>query len=170
MPARWAQSEVTLLKKLWSQGESFEGISDALAVLNRKRGEVEGYDRVAHRTPRAVAIKCEKFGLIAKSRLKNWEEHRTRETSQKRRKDLSHVRTAVFARDGNECVICRAKDSLEFAHIIPFRDTGVNRECEAVTLCSYHHKDFDAGCDKCNQKVFERMTSLYPDFELEYLD
>lgn len=168
MPTRWDGEQRELLLKLWKKPKSFNEIASAVNDLNRLRAKQNGFDIIPHRTARAVAIQCQKLGLISVQERVEWEEKEVETRKKARANNRYPIRKEVFARDLNMCVVCKVNKNLEFAHIIPFEETRRNCAKEAVTLCKNHHKHFDKGCAKCVEKVYNRMCDCYQDYSNEY--
>lgn len=50
------------------------------------------------------------------------------------------VRSAVWRRDGGQCVICGSIEKLEFGHIIPWSKGGSDSEENLQIECQYHNR------------------------------
>ena len=164
MPAKWSLGEEEIVKNLFKQEKSFEEISEAV----EKHIKGLGYDIYCLRSPRAVAFRCEKLGLISKEDLEKWDKEQAKKTWRERGIGLRKIKENVFKRDNNECVSCGSKEKLEFAHIISFYNTRKNEEKEGITLCSKHHKEYDRGNNELTRLIFNKMNSYYPDYSKEY--
>lgn len=57
------------------------------------------------------------------------------------------ARKAVYERDSADgrpvCIICGGSESLELAHYIPRSQGGIGIPENLVTLCKYHHQQYD---------------------------
>jgi len=168
MPTRWDDEQKRLLVHLFQAGKTFEEITSAVNNLISHQAKIGRFDWVPLRTAKAVAIQCERIGLITSSELKSWEESQARSLRKDRACNRHPVRTAVFARDDNKCVICGRTEELELAHIIPFVKTRENLTKEAVTICAFHHRDFDKHWKKTVEKVYYKMCEYSPEFSDGY--
>jgi 5-methylcytosine-specific restriction endonuclease McrA len=145
---------------------TFQEIADEINKYIKKKAE--GYDTFPYRTDRAVAFQCLNLNLITKEQFEDWDRRRNTLLLQDRSKNFFEVKKRVFERDGNKCVICNSDKNLHFSHIIPFRQTRLNLEIEAITLCEEHHYKFDDGSNEITKAIFQKMGEYYKDYESQY--
>lgn len=156
--ASWSGEETAFVRRLYSEGVSIEDICNRLNSLGSG----------PTRSPRAVAFKLFKLGMISQDKLVSFDEKRDAKIKSKRDSGWRGAKNAVLKRDGYKCVICGEKKGLQFAHTVPFRRTMENKEIEAVTLCPKDHELFDSKNAFETKKIFEWMVSKYSDYEKKY--
>lgn len=166
-PVQWDKNQKIILVGLFLLGKTFQEIADELNGYLKKAAKE--YNTFPYRSDRAVAYQCHKLNLLSKEELEVWDKKRSQLIIKDRFKGLSQVKKKVFERDGNKCVICNSNQDLHFAHIIPFVQTRLNIEIEAITLCNKHHKEFDDENPDVTESVFRHMSEYYSDYEKQYL-
>ena len=164
--ASWTKNQEIILIGLFILGKPFQEIADELNGYIKK--EAHGYDTGPHRSERAVAFKCCNLNLISQETLNEWDNKRKKYLATKRQRDLPETKSKVLVRDKNKCVLCDNIEGLNFSHIIPFRQTLLNIEVEAITLCNEHHKMFDDGENEITKVIFQKMCGYYPDYKEQY--
>lgn len=170
--ANWSRLEHEHLKAYFKEGLSFKDMTERINKLRESKSENGSY---IIRTPRSVYIQLYRLNLISPEdfakleleSLQRWEEKK-KETARKRDVNLDTCKKNILNRDNSQCVICKSKDDLIFAHVIPFRQTSMNTEKESITLCNKHHKAFDNLDNDITKKVFEIMSSYYEDYSKDY--
>lgn len=81
-----------------------------------------------------------KFRLIAVDEGEERASRPSGEDSPRRRIIPTHVKIAVWNRDGGKCVKCGATDELHFDHILPYAKGGTSLTTENVQLlCARHN-------------------------------
>lgn len=157
MSRKWSWEHLTIIRAYFQSGMSFEEISDKFNEWLEER-----YETYPIRTPNAVAIQLLKSRLITQEDLNKWKkEYKIKE---KRDRDKGRtIKQKVKERDNYRCRLCDSKENLEFAHIIPFRETRKYIFEEGLTLCKRCHTRFDKIKEKIViKRVFEIMDNLYP--------
>ena len=165
-PMQWNQAQRTIVCGLFLIGKTFQEISDEINKYIER--EARGYRMRPYRSDRAIAFQCNILGLLSEDELKKWDARRTKKRIKDREKDYYKVRQKVFKRDENKCVICSSLENLHFSHIIPFRQTRLNIEIEAITLCGEHHKKFDNNDNNITKIIFSKMCEYYEDYKQKY--
>lgn len=165
-PIKWDNNQKVILMDLFLLGKTFQEIADEINEYLKKIAKE--YDTFPNRSERAVAFQCCNLNLISKEELEKWDKRRNQIRNKDRSKRLLQTKKRVFVRDKNMCIICGSKKSLEFAHVIPFLQTRLNLEIEAVTLCKEHHKKFDDGESKITKFIFDYMIRNYPNYQEQY--
>lgn len=88
------------------------------------------------------------------------------------------VRIAVWERDEGECILCKAFGRPPFlshpnpeAHFIPRSLGGLGIEENILTLCRWHHREFDEEHRRGYYTEYLRkyLQSCYPDWNEEKL-
>ena len=76
------------------------------------------------------------------------------------------VKDAVFARDGERCILCQSPNGLPNAHVVRRSQLGMGIEKNIVTLCYECHKAFDEGKDSeaLYAKIVAYLKGFYPDW------
>ncbi len=164
---RWYDYEKRYIERFLLEGLLFEEIADKINSFRKSRAE--GKSCVV-RSERAVTIQAFKMGLIQPEDFEKLEDKWKKDSEEtlRKRANNSKQRENVLHRDGTKCVYCGSRDNVQFAHIIPFKQTKTNDEEEAVTLCQEHHKLFDEKNNSVTLKVFEWMKSCYSDYTQNY--
>lgn len=77
------------------------------------------------------------------------------------------ARNEVLRRDGVRCIICGERHNLQIAHYISRARLGLGIPENLVTLCHYHHFNYDNGKGHSEIKKFieEYLKAHYPDWE-----
>lgn len=159
----WTREETDFLIRLFNEGKTFHEISERLNSLN----EV-GSSSFKSRSPKSVALKLVRLGLINKGLVEDWEKKVIQETIEKRKEKRVSTKIKVMKREGRSCVICDEKEDLQMAHIVPFRKTKVNKEIETVILCPKDHDLFDKNNAFEVKKVWDYMKKKYSNYEEKY--
>lgn len=109
-------------KGIWS----YNGLFELVDVWKEKSGEREVF----------------KFKLVAiKEKVDSGLSFEGQDVKHERRRIIpSHVKLAVWKRDGGRCVQCGSEDELHFDHILPFSKGGTSLKEENVQLlCARHN-------------------------------
>lgn len=77
------------------------------------------------------------------------------------------VKSAVYARDGGLCVLCK-RDGLPNAHVVRRSQGGRGIEKNIVCLCPTCHRRFDEGKKNereiCYVQIVSHLKGFYPDW------
>ncbi len=172
----WYEEEIEIVKRMFCENKSYEEIAE---VVNQWRKERCTTNYFPYRSSRAVIFQANIIGLISDEELKEWDTKNKKDRIKKR--NNKKIKEKVLIRDNNECVICKSVENLEFAHIISFYNSKENKEEEAITLCSKHHKIFDGikspikdYVERTNEKIkitkliFDKMCSYFKKYSDDY--
>ncbi|MCR4284739.1 MAG: GcrA family cell cycle regulator [archaeon] len=165
MPMKWSREQTDLLIKLFNEEKSMDEIADHLNALI---DGTPGFRNKVTRSPKAIAMKLFRLGLISEERVEEWA-NETEELTKTQRKDkLRDEKNKVLKREEEKCAVCGKRGKLEFAHIVPFRRTKINYAKEAVALCHEDHLLFDEKNAFEVKKVYDHMCKKYSDYWKEY--
>ena len=168
LAVRWDKYEKEVLKQWYGRVETYSQLADKVNDFNLKRMQ-DGYPYCKpDRSPCAVVVQCGRLGFIDERTVTTWFEKREESRKKARSRNLYINRKEVFSRDQNRCVICGAVDELEFAHIVPFRQSRSNLVREAVVLCKTHHGEFDNQSAVRVKKVYKHLCACYDDYRDVY--
>lgn len=166
LSTHWYPEEINIVLEGYENKDSFEKIADKLNSL-RKSLAVNNYSIL--RTSGAVAYRLHLLGKITIEEVNNHYKTRKQEKTMLRSRSLEQAKEIILRRDGNSCVFCNSKEQLEFAHVIPFRKSKVNKEKESITLCKNHHKIFDSNEKEMTEFIFKKMSEYYEDYSKDYI-
>lgn len=77
------------------------------------------------------------------------------------------VKAAVYARDGDCCVLCGSPYGIPNAHYISRAQGGLGIEENIVTLCFDCHREYDQGHHRqeIREELREYLKSKHPDWD-----